>query len=62
MAEETETKIRRGSKVKKWVINLLMAVIVTVAMLSAIEVAMRWIDGYQLSTLELHPDAGNPSP
>ena len=57
MAEQIDGKTPGGSKVKKWIINLLLALIVTVITLSAVEMAMRWIDGYQLSTLELQQDA-----
>jgi hypothetical protein len=57
MAKQIDGKTPGGSKVKKWIINLLIALIVTVITLSAVEMAMRWIDGYQLSTLELQQDA-----
>jgi hypothetical protein len=41
------------SKLRKWVINLLILLLVTVLMLAIAETAMRWLDGYQLSTFEL---------
>ncbi len=41
------------SQPKKWVINLLILLLVTVLMLTLAETAMRWLDGYQLSTFEL---------
>jgi len=44
------------SKYRKWVINFLILVLAVVLMLAVAEVAMRWLDGYQLSTLELQQD------
>lgn len=41
------------SKYKKWLINILIFVVAIVLMLAVAEVAMRWIDGYQLTTIEL---------
>jgi len=41
------------SKYKKWLINILIFVAAIVLMLAVAEVAMRWIDGYQLTTIEL---------
>jgi len=40
-------------KYKKWLINILIFVVAIVLMLAVAEVAMRWIDGYQLTTIEL---------
>jgi hypothetical protein len=37
-------------------INLFILVVVTVLMLALAEVAMRWLDGYRLSDLELQQD------
>jgi hypothetical protein len=44
------------SKHKKWLINLLILILVTVLMLALAEGVMRWLDGYKLSTLELDQD------
>lgn len=44
------------SKTKKWVINILLVIVVTVAMLLLAEAAMRWLDGYQMSHIELQQD------
>jgi hypothetical protein len=45
-------------KYKKWFINILIFVVVIVLMLAMAEFAMRWIDGYQLTTIELEQDTG----
>ena len=42
-----------ASKYKKWLINILVLIAVTILMLAVAEVAMRWLGGYQMSTLEL---------
>ena len=44
------------SKYKRWLINIVIVVVVTVLMFALAEVAMRWYDGFQLSTLELQQD------
>lgn len=49
------------SKLKKWVINLLILLLVTVLMVAIAETAMRWLDGYQLSTFELEQQSGELS-
>ena len=41
------------SKYKKWLINILIFMVAIVLMLAVAEFAMRWIDGYQLTTIEL---------
>ena len=46
------------SKLKKWVINLLILLLVMVLMFAVAETAMRWLDGYQLSTFELQQEPG----
>lgn len=45
------------ARYKKWLINLLILVLVTVLMLAVAEMAMRWLDGYQMSTFELQQDS-----
>ena len=45
------------ARYKKWLINLLILVLVTVLMLVVAEMAMRWLDGYQMSTFELQQDS-----
>jgi hypothetical protein len=44
---------KRPSKWKKWAINILIVIIVTLAMLAAAEVGMRVIDGFQLFSVDL---------
>ena len=46
------------SKYKKWLINILILVVAIALMLAIAELAMRWIDGYQLDTIELEQNAG----
>ena len=41
------------SKYKKWLVNLVIFIVAMVLILAFAETAMRWIDGYRLSTLEL---------
>jgi hypothetical protein len=43
---------------KKWIINILIFVVAIVLMLAIAEVAMRWIDGYQLTSVELEQKTG----
>ena len=45
-------------KYKKWLINILIFVVVMMLMLAAAELGMRWIDGYQLTSVELEQDIG----
>ena len=44
------------SKYKKWLLNLFILILAAVLLLALAETAMRWIDGYQLSTLQLEQD------
>ena len=46
------------AKYKKWLINILIFVVAIVLMLIVAEFAMRWIDGYQLTTIELEQNTG----
>lgn len=48
-----------GAKYKRWLINIVIVVVVTVLMLALAEVAMRWYDGFELTTLELQADPNN---
>jgi flagellar basal body-associated protein FliL len=48
----------KQSKYKKWLINILILVMAIVLMLAVAEFAMRWIDGYQLTTIELEQNTG----
>ncbi len=50
------------SKTKKWTINIIIAVVVTVVMLALAEVGMRWLDGYRLSTFELKQGVNQTQP
>ncbi len=45
-----------SSKTKKWLVNIFILIITVALMLVVAEVAMRWLDGYQLSTFELQQD------
>jgi len=54
---QTEWAIMQ-TKYKKWLINILIVIIVTVVMLALAEVGMRIIDGYQLTSIELEQDSG----
>jgi hypothetical protein len=48
-----------GAKYKRWLINIVIVVVVTALMVALAEVAMRWYDGFQLTTLELQKDPNN---
>ena len=45
-----------SSKRKKWLVNIFILILAAALMLAVAEVAMRWLDGYQLSTFELQQD------
>jgi len=47
---------RARSKAKKWMINLFILIIATILILALGESLVRWIDGYQLTTLKLNQD------
>jgi hypothetical protein len=47
---------RSKSKFRHWFINLLILVIVTILMLLLGEGFLRWLDGFQFSSLKLEPD------
>jgi hypothetical protein len=44
------------STLKKWTVNILILIIVTVVMLILAEIGMRWMDGYGVSSFELKQD------
>jgi flagellar basal body-associated protein FliL len=46
------------SNYKKWLINILIFVVVIILMVAIAEITMRWIDGYQLNTIELEQNTG----
>lgn len=48
---------KQPSKLKKWAINILIVIIVTIAMLAVAEVGMRVIDGFQLFSVDLEQGA-----
>lgn len=51
------TKIGKSkSKYQQWLTNFFILIITVVLMLALGEVVLRWIDGYQLSSLELRQD------
>ena len=43
-------------KFKKWIINITILIVVTIVMLLLAEIALRWLDGFRMSTLELKQD------
>ena len=51
-----------SSKTKKWLVNVFILIITVALMLAVAEVAMRWLDGYQLSTFELQQDSTTGQP
>ena len=48
---------RSKIKYKRWVINILILVVVVLLMLALSEVAFRWLDGYDVTTLELNQNS-----
>ena len=52
---EAETP-KKQPKSKKILINVIILIVALMIMLAASEGVMRWIDGFQLSTLELNQD------
>ena len=61
MSQKSSTKSRsttvRPAKYKKWLINIFILILALFLMLALGEGAMRWIDGYQLSNVELRQNA-----
>ena len=53
MSNPNSSSEKTRPKYKKWLINLVILVVVTIVMLALAEGAMRWIDGYRMSTIEL---------
>jgi len=56
MANTDSTQKQAQSKLKKWLINIVILIIATIVIVTLAESAMRWLDGYQLSTFELQQD------
>ena len=48
--------VKSRFKYKKCLINIFILVLAVVLMLALAEVTMRWLDGYQMSQLELEQD------
>jgi hypothetical protein len=46
------------SKYRKWLINIFIFIVAIILMLVIAEFAMRWIDGYQLTNIELEQSTG----
>ena len=42
---------------KRWVINILILIVVVLLMLALGEVAFRWLDGYDVTTIELNQNS-----
>ena len=49
------------ARYKKWLVNFFILILAVALMLAMAEVAMRWLDGYQLSTFELQQDPNSGS-
>jgi hypothetical protein len=56
MSNTNSDKIQSKSNLKKWIINIAILIIATILVVVLAEGAMRWIDGYQMSTLDLQQD------
>ena len=53
MSKPEPVQAQSRSNYKKWLINLFILVLTVILMLVLGEGLVRWLDGYQLSTLEL---------
>jgi hypothetical protein len=51
-----------GSRYKNWIINLLILAAATIIVLALAETALRWLDGYQFSSLKLNQDNAVATP
>lgn len=45
-----------NSKLRNWLVNLILLILATALMLVLGEGLLRWFDGYRLSTLKLNQD------
>ena len=45
------------SKYKRWLINILILIVVVLLMLALSEIAFRWLDGYNVTTIELNQNS-----
>ena len=45
-----------NSKLRSWLVNLILLILATALMLALSEGLLRWFDGYRLSTLKLNQD------
>jgi hypothetical protein len=45
-----------NSKLRNWLVNLILLILATALMLVLSEGLLRWFDGYRLSTLKLNQD------
>lgn len=45
-----------NSKLRNWLVNLILLLLATALMLVLSEGLLRWFDGYRLSTLKLNQD------
>ena len=52
-----ESPSSQRSNWKKWAINILIVIVVTLVMLAVAEVGMRVIDGFQLFSVDLEQNA-----
>ncbi len=45
------------AKYKRWVTNILILIVAILLMLALSEVAFRWLDGYDVTTIELNQNS-----
>lgn len=45
-----------NSKIRNWLVNLILLIVATALMLALSEGILRWFDGYRLSTTKLNQD------
>jgi hypothetical protein len=50
------------SKIKNWAVNIFILIVITGIMLFLAEIAMRWLDGYGMSSFELKQDINQTQP
>lgn len=62
MTHRNPSQSQSAKPYKKWAINIIFLVLVTMLMLALAEGAMRWLDGYELSTLELNQNPAAVQP
>jgi hypothetical protein len=56
MSSDDQPRTPSKRSYRKWAVNLIILVAVTVFMLALAEITLRWIDGYDLFNVELEQD------